>query len=203
MSSYKTNSNKRSLKRIPLRYETFDEIRELVKFLKEKGYKILHGLDNLKEGSHVVAVIIDDEDKTLSTTNITCMARWCSWGKKPLSIKEFFKFYDILIIRKDIEFYYFLIQSNAEGVNDMPRKKELVHRIYDLLELIETKEKQEYIDELAEVINEFVPLVSNLDLVNTVWWSMCSIITIVDRHKKLQEAVMGLKQKQLSLMKLC
>lgn len=49
MSIHKTDSNKRSLKQIPLRHRTFDEIRELVNFLKEKGYKILHGLDNLKE----------------------------------------------------------------------------------------------------------------------------------------------------------
>ena len=112
MSSYKTNSNKRSVKQIPLRYETVDEIRELVKFLKEKGYKILHGLDNLKEGDHVVAVVIDIEDKDVHTTNITCMARWCDFKRKPLSINQFIENYDRLVVEKDEEFYNSLIAIN-------------------------------------------------------------------------------------------
>ena len=112
MSRYKTNSNKRSLKQIPLRHKTFDEIRELVKFLKEKGYKILHGLDNLKEDDRVVAVVIDVEDKNVHTTNITCMARWCDFKRKPLSVNQFIKNYDRLVVEKDEEFYNALIEVN-------------------------------------------------------------------------------------------
>ena len=61
----------------------------------------MHGLNNLKEGDHSVAAVIDVEEKSVRTTNITCMARWCDFKRKPLSVDQFINNYDRLVVEKD------------------------------------------------------------------------------------------------------
>lgn len=108
----KNNIDKRKLEQIPLKHENLDELKKVIKFLKDKGYKILHGLNNLKEGDHIVAAVIDIEEKSVRTTNITCMARWCDFKRKPLSVDHFINNYDRLVVEKDEEFYNTLIEIN-------------------------------------------------------------------------------------------
>ena len=195
-----TNLNKRRLEQIPLKHQSLDELKELVSFLKSKGYKIIHGLNNIDECDHIIAVMINTDEKTLTKSNVTCMACWCDCKRHPLTIKQFFRYYDRLMIKKDEVFYNMLIESNIIGGKKMTRERELAHKIFDLEYLIESEEKPEYIDELADAINEYVPLANKLETVNDIWRTMCLIIFVVNKYPKLQNAMYSLKQKQLSLM---
>lgn len=195
----RVNKDKRRLDQIPLEHQSLEELKELVSFLKEKGYKIMHGLDNINDYNHIVAVVVYNEDNTLCKSNITCMANWCNFKRKPLTIQQFFKYYDRLIVEKDEEFYNTLIENNLSIRKKLDRKKALINKLYDLVDLLEVNEKEEYADELADVVNELIPLLDNLGSVNDVWLVICSVIMVVNKYPKLQNAVYALKQKQLIL----
>ena len=200
--SEEIDRNKRRLKQIPLKHQSIEELKMLINFFKQKGYKILHGLDDIDETDIITAIIVNEEEKSLFRAGVTTMACWCDCKRHPLTIAQFFKYYERLMVKKDEVFYNMLIESNIIGGRKVTRERELVHKIFDLEYLIEGEEKKEYIDDLADAINEYVPLASKLETVNDIWRTLCLIITVVNKHSKLQNAVYSLKQKQLSLMKL-
>ena len=106
--------DKRKLNQIPIRYESFDELKKLISFLKSKGYQIMHGLDDSSNYDDVVAVMVYNSDKTVSKTNVTCIARWCNFKRKPLSANQFIGNYNRLIVEKDEIFYNTLIEANKD-----------------------------------------------------------------------------------------
>lgn len=81
----------------------------------------------------------------------------------------------------------------------MERKKELIGRLLDLIDLIAEDEKQDYIDELTIVVKELTPLIDNLNLMDDIWWGLCTIIVTINKYPNLLEAVFELKQKQLRM----
>ena len=82
---------------------------------------------------------------------------------------------------------------------NMERKKELIGRLLDLLDLIAEDEKKDYIDELADVVKELTSLIDNLNLMDDIWCGLCTIIVTINKYPNLQEAVFELKQKQLRM----
>lgn len=83
----------------------------------------------------------------------------------------------------------------------LKRRKEVLHRIYILIELIKEKELEENINELKELLNELLLMDIGVDRMNEVWLSLCNeIISVINKHKNLSEAVYRLKQKQISLI---
>lgn len=111
------------MNQIPLTHQSLEELIELVNFLKEKGYKIMHGLDDIKETKNIIAVVIDREEKTLHQSNVTCMACWCNFRRYPLTIRQFFNNYERLIEKRDEEFYNRLIESNKRRRKHYAKKK--------------------------------------------------------------------------------
>ena len=83
---------------------------------------------------------------------------------------------------------------------NMERKKELIGRLLDLIDLIAKDENKDYIDELADVVKELTPLIDNLNLMNDMWWGLCTILVTINKYPNLREAVFELKQKQLRLL---
>ena len=63
----------------------------------------------------------------------------------------------------------------------MERKKELIGRLLDLLDLIAEDEKKDYIDELADVVKELTSLIDNLNLMDDIWCGLCTIIRHIDK----------------------
>ena len=59
------NNNKRIITQIPVSHSTHEEYRELVKALVARGYKLCHGLDDIKDSDIIVAVLVDNEEKVL------------------------------------------------------------------------------------------------------------------------------------------
>ena len=106
-----------------LAYKTIDAIRELVELLKKEGYRILHGLENIKDDKDIIGVCVDLDKKIFFHANTTCMAWWCTYYQaKPLYVEELIEYFDKLIIKKDFDFYKKLLKktkndpSRPEGV---------------------------------------------------------------------------------------
>lgn len=190
----------RKLKQIPLRYDSLNEIRNLVVFLEQKGFTILHGLSCIKEDERIVAVVVDIEDKVVFTSNVTCMACWCNFIRYPLSIKQFYKYYDRLVIKKDKKFYNHLIEENMRE-RMMIKTKETLKKIYITIELIKENETIENIEKLEFLLNKLVLSDVGKDRVNEVWYELCTIINVVNRYPKLCNVVLRLKELQAYFIK--
>lgn len=107
------SKNKRSLEQIPIKFDSNSQLREFVSFIKSKGYKLLHGLDQIEDDEKIVAVVVDTEEKTLSTTSVTIMACWCNFVRHPLTTVQFIQYYDEFVINKNLKFYNELIEENG------------------------------------------------------------------------------------------
>lgn len=102
--------------------KTLEEIDILVKLLKERGYKILHNLENVLSFDRVpVGLCIDNGfdntngGKCIFQSNGTCMACFCSCsGKKPLYVKEVIDNIVKLIDELDINFYNELLDKGTK-----------------------------------------------------------------------------------------
>lgn len=108
----------KEITQFPLRYDKVEDIKELAVFLEKKGYEILHGLsepEKLKE--HIVALVVDSDDKTLFQSNVTCMAAWSNFKRTPISVKQFISLYERIVVNKDYEHYEQLIdiRNNPNG----------------------------------------------------------------------------------------
>ena len=105
------------INQIPLGYKTKEEIKKLAENLKKNGYKMLHGLDdvdNIKE--HIVAVVVDNHDKVMFQSSVTCMACWCSTYKaRPLSISMALDNFDKLFIEQDEKLYRKLLNERRKN----------------------------------------------------------------------------------------
>ena len=96
-----------------------EKVDELVKLLKERGYSIGNGLDNvLSLGKLPVGLCIDNgldnrnNGKCIFTTNVTCMACYCTWSqRKPLYDYEIIQYINKLIDELDIVFYNDLLDT--------------------------------------------------------------------------------------------
>ena len=84
-----TKKNQPVIAQIPVSYSKNSEYRELVKELCSKGYEVYHGLDAIEDDDDIIAIIVDNVDKSLFQSNVTCMACWCSGKRQPLNVKEF------------------------------------------------------------------------------------------------------------------
>ena len=104
------------MKQIPLVYESKDDLKEVIKICKKLDYKILHGLDDIDSiKEHIVAIVLDTEEKKVFQSNITCMACWCSFSRKPrkpLYAHQFVENYERLLIEKDVDYYNKMIRRN-------------------------------------------------------------------------------------------
>ena len=100
---------------------SLEEIDKLIKVLKEKGYKILHGLDDaLKLERLPIGLCIDNGvdtrngGKCVFRTNVTCMTCYCSWSRKsPLRVEDILNNIDKLVDKPDIMFYNKLLDKRT------------------------------------------------------------------------------------------
>ena len=92
---------------LPISKVNNQDYRRLVAFLKEKGYTLCHGLDDIRDDDRIVAVCVDVIEKEVWETNITCMAGWTATFKEhlPLSVDMFVEHFDALTIGKDEDLY--------------------------------------------------------------------------------------------------
>ena len=106
------------INQIPLSYKNKEEIKKLLEKLGEIGYQLLHGLDDLdKIKEHIVAICVDNKEKVVFQSNVTCMACWCSTYKaRPLSVSMALDNFDKLFIEQDEKFYRkFLIERRKNA----------------------------------------------------------------------------------------
>ena len=79
---------------------------------------MLHGLDdvnNIKE--RIIAVVVDNRDRVMFQSNVTCMACWCStYRTKPLTVSAALDNFDKLFIKQDEEFYRKLLKEGRKNV---------------------------------------------------------------------------------------
>lgn len=100
--------------------KSLEEIHELVELLKVRGYRICHNLDNVLSFDKLpVGLCIDNGldprngGKCIFTSNVTCMACYCSWSnRRPLTVKEVIDNIVKLIDELDINFYNNLLSKN-------------------------------------------------------------------------------------------
>ena len=108
---------KPKISQISLSYKNKGEIKKLAGKLKEIGYELLHGLnnvDNIKE--HIVAVVVDNHDKVMFQSNVTCMACWCSiYRTRPLTVSVALDNFDKLFIEQDEKFYRKLLKEGRKN----------------------------------------------------------------------------------------
>lgn len=104
------------IRQIPIT-DSNGEYVKVISFLKEKGYEILHNLNNINDDAYIVSIIVDNQEKVVSKTNVTCMAAWCSFSRYPLNVKEFITNYERFVLRNDIDAYFEMIY------NKMKKKK--------------------------------------------------------------------------------
>ena len=120
----KTNSREKRLlhnHQYHVSVTSLEEIHELVKALKVRGYTIHSNLDNVLSFQKLpVGLCIDngiDETnggKCIFVSNVTCMACYCSWSKyKPLTVKEVIDNIVKLIDELDIVFYNELLNKKS------------------------------------------------------------------------------------------
>ena len=98
------------IRQIPVS-DSDENYRILIDFLKSKGYKIKDYLLDIKDDDKVVAIIIDNRDRSVSKTNVTCMAGWSNCKRKPLNVKEIIDNYERFILDNDIEGYHEIITN--------------------------------------------------------------------------------------------
>ena len=102
---------------IPVKDETV-EYKRLIKFLREKGYSVAKHLLFMKDDDHYVAIVVDNTERSVFTSNVTCMAAWCSNGKRrPLNVKEFIDNYEEFVINNNIDKYNEMIIDKARRGN--------------------------------------------------------------------------------------
>ena len=92
------------VKQIPVK-DNNKEYRRLINYLYDKDYNILYYLKDIKDDDSYVALVVDIEDKKVFSSNVTCMAAWCSGKRKPLNVKEFIDNYDEIVIQNNIDKY--------------------------------------------------------------------------------------------------
>ena len=114
-----TKKNQPVIAQIPVSYSKSSEYRELVKVLGSKGYEVYHGLEAIEDDDDIIAIIVDNVDKSLFQSNVTCMACWCSGKRQPLNVKEFLSNMDILIDDPDPALYREMIRRKMELNNQI------------------------------------------------------------------------------------
>ena len=110
---------------LPISEANNPDYRRLMTFLKEKGYTLRHGLDNIRDNERIVAVYLDVITKEIFETNITCMAGWITAfaERLPLDVDMLIENFDALTIEKDEDLYDSLLREryrkekgeNADG----------------------------------------------------------------------------------------
>lgn len=90
------------------------EYKRVIQFLEEKDYDIAYYLKDLKDDERYVAIVVDNAEKCVFASNVTCMAAWCSNGKRiPLNVKEFIDNYDEFVINNNINRYNEMITGKV------------------------------------------------------------------------------------------
>lgn len=74
---------------VALALTTMDDLRQLVRELSDRGFMILQGLDHIKDGDYIVAVVVDFKDRVMFQSGVTPMACWCQEYGKPSTVREF------------------------------------------------------------------------------------------------------------------
>ena len=111
-------TDKAIIPQIPVSYSTNKEYRKLIEELQKLNYRIYHGLERIENEDQIVAIMIDNEEKCVSSSNVTCMACWCSANKAvPLNVKEFLSNMDILIKNLDPLLYRRMIEAKKQQKN--------------------------------------------------------------------------------------
>ena len=113
---------------------SLEKVDELVKLLKERGYSIGNGLDNVLSLDKLpVGLCIDNgldnrnNGKCIFSTNVTCMACYCTWSqRKPLYDYEIIQYINKLIDELDIVFYNDLLDK---GVKEKDRPVGAIYTI--------------------------------------------------------------------------
>ena len=105
------------INQIPLSYKNKEEIKKLLEKLGEIGYQLFHGLDDLdKIEEHIVAICVDNKEKVVFQSNVTCMACWCTaYKRRPLSASVALENFDKLLIEEDLNFYKKLLKRNKRN----------------------------------------------------------------------------------------
>lgn len=101
---------------------SLEEVDALVKALKDKGYTIYQGLDNVLESKNMpVGLCIDNGinlrngGKCVFRCSAACLGFYCNWShKKPLRVEDILDNMDKLIDNPDIEFYNKLLDKHAK-----------------------------------------------------------------------------------------
>ena len=95
--------------------DTTIEYKRIIQFLKERGYHIANYLEDIKDDDRYVAIVVDNTEKCVFASNVTCMAGWCHNGtRKPLNAQEFFDNYDEFVINNNFKKYYEMIINKAK-----------------------------------------------------------------------------------------
>ena len=97
-----------------LAIKTIQGVRNLMTLLKEEGFGILQGLDDISDGERIIGVCVDLKDRKCFRLNVTCMAAWCGGTRKPLYAEEMIDNYERLIVKKDTLFYLQLIEEKSK-----------------------------------------------------------------------------------------
>ena len=102
---------------LPISEDNNPDYRRLMTFLKEKGYTLCHGLDNIRDNEKIVAVCIDLKTREVWEINTTCMAGWTSAFKErfPLSVDMLIENFEALTIEKDEELYDSLLRERYKN----------------------------------------------------------------------------------------
>ncbi|MBQ1567556.1 MAG: hypothetical protein IIZ80_06675 [Erysipelotrichaceae bacterium] len=114
-----------TIPQIPVSYSTNGEYRKLIEELQKLDYRIYHSLDRIKDEDHIVAIIIDNREKCVLLSNVTCMACWCSANDAiPLNAEEFLSNLDILIKNPDTSLYRRMIETKKGQITGRADGKE-------------------------------------------------------------------------------
>ena len=94
---------------IPVAYESAGELSRLIGFLKTRGYT------GYVDRSGPEVVYLHCDSKTYHSTNVTCMACWCSGKNRwPLSVDQFIENYIRIVTDDDVDFYDELTRKRYE-----------------------------------------------------------------------------------------
>ena len=96
------------IKGVPVAYESICELSRLIDFLKGKGYT------GYVERSGLKVVYLDNSSKQYFSTNVTCMACWCSGKRYPLSVDQFIENYVRVVTDDDADLYNELTRRRYE-----------------------------------------------------------------------------------------
>ena len=94
--------------------KTIKGVRNLMTLLREEGFGILQGLDNISDDERIIGICVDLKDKKCFRLNITCMAAWCGGTRKPLYAEEAVDNFERLIVKKDTQLYLQLIEEKSK-----------------------------------------------------------------------------------------